>query len=155
MTDTIESLYAKWLDAKTTELQQAAQSILHSDDPEAALRAVLEEPEQPTDAVEHFADRMKQPEPDGPFVPELNRRITAAEAARILEGWSGPVSPHEFGQSATVEGVELTGESAMAMLKQAEEEAEAEEAQRRTEWSAEWGQSNSAPAGRYTKLGND
>lgn len=107
----IEALYAQWLDARTTELQQAAQALLHADDPEAAFRAALNEPAEPTtDVLETFADRIKpEGQPDGPYIPELGRRISAAvtgeywtpiTATRLSDGAEvGATEPGEAGES--------------------------------------------------------
>ena len=93
MSKAVEELYAKWLDAKTTELQQAAQTLIQSDDPETAFREALNQPSQPSDVLEAFGDNVTpEPGPDGPYVEALGRRISRAEAQEVLARWNGPVS---------------------------------------------------------------
>lgn len=129
MSKTIEELYAQWLDAKTTELQQAAQALIQSDDPEAAFRAALNEPSQPSDALEAFADNLTpEPGPDGPYVEALGRRISRAEAQEVLARWNGPVSPFGVPQSP--------GDAIADALSAANDEWAANEARRKEEGRA-------------------
>lgn len=94
MTDTLEELYAKWLEARTADLESEAQKLIQSDDPEAAFREALNQPAEPTDVLEAFADNLTpEPGPDGPFIPELGRRISREEAQTLLTRWNQPVSP--------------------------------------------------------------
>lgn len=122
MSKGIEELYAQWLDAKTTELQQAAQQLIRSEDPEAAFRAALNQPSEPSDLMEAFADQIKPDEADGPFIPELNRRISREEAQTLLTRWNQPVSPFVAQESA--------GESMTDALNEANEQWELAQKQR-------------------------
>lgn len=123
MTETIDQLYARWLDARTAELEKAAQALIHSEDPEAAFREALNQPaEQPSDVLEAFSANVT-PEPDGldgPYIEALGRRISRAEANEVLARWNGPVSL--FGVRGSL------GEQVADALNQANEEWEASEA---------------------------
>ena len=129
MTDTIEQLYSRWLESKTEELQRAAQQLIQSEDPEAAFREALNQPTEPTDLMEAFSDRMTpEPDRDGPFIPELNRRISREEAQTLLTRWNQPVSPFVPLGSA--------GEAMADALNAAGEQWQAEQARRQEERQA-------------------
>ena len=121
MSKAVEELYAKWLDQKTTELQQAAQALIQADDPETAFREALNQPSQPSDVLEAFGDNVTpEPGPDGPYVEALGRRISRAEAQEVLARWNGPVSGGGTQGSA--------GEAMADALNAASEQWEAEQA---------------------------
>lgn len=158
----LQDLYAKWLDAKTTELQQAAQSMLQSEDPEAAFRAILDEPAEERPAEQSEGNPLYQGiDPalirhgdDGLTLPD-GRTVTRAQVQEFLTSYSGTLDDDRAPTGPEVDGVELTSETAMAMLKHAEEAEQAEQQQRRAAWSAEWAAGNSAPTGRYMRLDSD
>lgn len=131
MTDNeaLNAMLSRYLDQRIGEIERGVQGILQSENPEEALNQALGE--HPIGLREAFADKIKQVEPDGPYIPELGRKISRAESLELLENWQGTLSDEYRHQPPTVEGVELTGDGALAALQAAWEADRQSEAQAR------------------------
>lgn len=149
MSKTIEQLYAKWLETKTEELQIAAQAMLHADDPEAAIRAALNEPvqvEQPANPLfENVDPALIGGGEDALTLPD-GRVVTRSQVQEFLASYQGTIADGRSEDGPVIEGVKFTREQATEHLNRLDQEmreaAEADKAHARAAFSSDWAAGN-------------
>lgn len=149
MTDTVETLYAAWLDQRTEELQKAAQALIQSDDPEAAFRAALNEPVQPEQPANPLFEGIDPSliggREDSLTLPD-GRTVTRSQVQDFLSKYEGTITDGRSEDGPVVDGVRFTREQATEHLNRLDAEmreaAAAEKAHARAAFSADWAAGN-------------